>query len=176
MKLNELTSLPLLFVAIGAIVGSAVSLFLFETALWVHLETSAPMLGFFGAVAGLLFGTIIRRNREISRSSQTLAQIGQASLMFGATLVLALLWLSLRQTSDLMLFDSIFFGLGGIMLLAGQVSVVLEGIVDAVIFCFTLVAFFVTHDVSWLVLAAFFALAVYGLYFVRLRDTQNARR
>jgi hypothetical protein len=75
-----------------------------------------------------------------------------------------------------MLFDSIFFGLGGIMLLAGQVSVVLEGIVDAVIFCFTLVAFFVTHDVSWLVLAAFFALAVYGLYFVRLRDTQNARR
>ena len=174
MRLNELTSLPLLFAATGAAIGCALSLLLFASGSWVHVETSAPALGFLGTVAGLLVGTIYRRSREITRSSQTLSQVGLAAVMFGATLVAALV--VVRKPSDLMVFDSIFFALGGIMLLAGQVSLVFEGVVDVVILCFCLAALVITHDLSWLVLALIVAMAVYGAYVIRHREERNPEK
>jgi hypothetical protein len=62
------------------------------------------------------------------------------------------------------IYEAVYLGLGGTMLLVSHWSGKLEALTDTLIFGSSLVAFFATNDYTWLAITGLSGLAAYAAY------------
>jgi hypothetical protein len=161
--MDESTSLILCMLGIGAILGAAIGIAICDVGRVNNFAVVVPISSFLGANVGFVCGLIFRRrSSQAARAATRLPRVASAAaLAAGAGL---LVFMGAQVGSLTFVFWGLLVGLASFLPPALGTKRVQERLVGAAMSTLSIVAFAVTREFSWLIIAALSYFAAYATF------------